>query len=212
MRPARTQISLRIRAVCSESLLITRTFYSIQASEKGIIENLWHTGCTLYLGLCWSHRSHCKFCHTLAHRVKTLIGLCSFAVWFWSLLLSFSLCMVSLGDLDVSLFHGKELIWAVKREKGSFSFPWNQSFSAHSGSLSEAISLILWSTFPLFLRGMVLARMRRVAWTPAVRICYNGSFPMTWHIPKRIVLQPHDLIPVSRWLAVPRSQDHVTDT
>ena len=43
MRPAKTQISLRIRAVWSESSLIAYAFYSLRASQSGINENC-HTG------------------------------------------------------------------------------------------------------------------------------------------------------------------------
>ena len=39
VRPAKTQISLRIRAVWSESSLIARAFYSRRAYSKGINEN-----------------------------------------------------------------------------------------------------------------------------------------------------------------------------
>ena len=44
MRSAKTQISLRIRAVWSESSLIACTFYSRRAIQGGINENLCYTG------------------------------------------------------------------------------------------------------------------------------------------------------------------------
>ena len=44
VRPVKTQISLRIRAVWSESSLVACPFYSIQAIQKGINENPCHTG------------------------------------------------------------------------------------------------------------------------------------------------------------------------
>ena len=44
VRPAKTQISLRIRAVWSESSLIARTYYSLEAIQRGINENPCHTG------------------------------------------------------------------------------------------------------------------------------------------------------------------------
>ena len=40
MGPAKIQISLRIRAVWSESSLIACAFYSLQAIQNGINENL----------------------------------------------------------------------------------------------------------------------------------------------------------------------------
>ena len=43
MRPAKTQISLRIRAVWSESLQIACAFYSVQAIQRRINENPCHT-------------------------------------------------------------------------------------------------------------------------------------------------------------------------
>ena len=43
VRPAKTQISLRIRAVWSESSLIACAFNSLQAIQRGINKNLCHT-------------------------------------------------------------------------------------------------------------------------------------------------------------------------
>ena len=44
VRIAKTQISLRIRAVWSESSLIACAFYSLRATQRGINENPCHTG------------------------------------------------------------------------------------------------------------------------------------------------------------------------
>ena len=44
MQPAKTQISLHIRAVRSESLLIPCVFYRLQAIQRGINENPCHSG------------------------------------------------------------------------------------------------------------------------------------------------------------------------
>ena len=44
MQPVKTQISLCICTVWSESLLIACAFYSLQAIQRGIKENLWPTG------------------------------------------------------------------------------------------------------------------------------------------------------------------------
>ena len=63
VRPAKTQISLRIRAVWSESLLSTCVFYSLRAIKRGIKETPWQTG-WLYglICLCRSHRFYGRFC------------------------------------------------------------------------------------------------------------------------------------------------------
>ena len=50
-RPAKTQISLRIRAVWSESSLIEDAFYNLQVIQRGIKENPCRTG-WMY-GLIW---------------------------------------------------------------------------------------------------------------------------------------------------------------
>ena len=42
--PVKTQISLLICTVWSESLLIVCAFYSLQAIQRGLNENPWHTG------------------------------------------------------------------------------------------------------------------------------------------------------------------------
>ena len=44
VRPAKTQISLRLRASWSESSLITCTLYNLWAIQRGIHENPCHTG------------------------------------------------------------------------------------------------------------------------------------------------------------------------
>ena len=44
VQPAKTQISLRIRAVWSESSLIACAFYSLQAIQRGTKENPCRTG------------------------------------------------------------------------------------------------------------------------------------------------------------------------
>ena len=63
VRPAKTDISLRIRAVWSESSLITFAFYNLQAIQRGINENPCCTG--------WMYRliwvfADCRFCRALA--------------------------------------------------------------------------------------------------------------------------------------------------
>ena len=52
--PAKTQISLRIRAGWSESLPVACAFYSLRAVQRGMNKNP--------LSLCWSHMSYCGFC------------------------------------------------------------------------------------------------------------------------------------------------------
>ena len=44
VRSAKTQISLRISAVCAESSLMACAFYSLQTNQRGINENSCHTG------------------------------------------------------------------------------------------------------------------------------------------------------------------------
>ena len=72
----------------------------------------------------------------------------------------------------------------VSRQKCSSDFPSNQSFSAHAQSLRKAAYLVLWLKFS---RGPLLtcanstgsgetARMRRLARTFAVRVCYSSVF------------------------------------
>ena len=56
VRPAKTQISLRIRAVWSESSLIACAFYSLQSIQWGIYENPCRTG-WLYR-LLWALAGH----------------------------------------------------------------------------------------------------------------------------------------------------------
>ena len=69
-------------------------------------------------------------------------------------------------------------------KKGSSDLRSNQSSSAHARSLSKTTCQV-WQKFP---HGLLLAwanyigsgetaRMRRLAWTFAVPICYNGCFP-----------------------------------
>ena len=52
--PAKTQISLRIRAVWSESSLIACAFYSLRAVKRGINTKNCHTGGDIQAHLCWS--------------------------------------------------------------------------------------------------------------------------------------------------------------
>ena len=61
---SKAQISLRIRTVWSETLLIA-AFCSLQAIHRGINGK----SCHMYglICLCWSHRSYCRFCRALAH-------------------------------------------------------------------------------------------------------------------------------------------------
>ena len=57
VRPAKTKISLRTRAVWSESSLIAYAFYSLQAIQRGINENPCYTE--------WMYRLIGVFaCHT----------------------------------------------------------------------------------------------------------------------------------------------------
>ena len=77
--------------------------------------------------------------------------------------------------------------WITRHEKDALRiFKLNRSFSAHAWPLSKVTCLVLWLKFTL---GLPLtwanstdsgetARMRRLAWIFAVRICYNSSFPM----------------------------------
>ena len=68
VRPAKTQISLRIRAVLESSLIA----YAFKTTASGSPKRAkWEplpywvdvqTG----LSLCWSHRSYCRFCRALA--------------------------------------------------------------------------------------------------------------------------------------------------
>ena len=53
VRPAKTQISLRIRAVWSESSLLAYAFYSLRAIQRGINKKPCHTG--------WMYRLICVF-------------------------------------------------------------------------------------------------------------------------------------------------------
>ena len=62
VRPAKTQISLRIRADWSESLPVACAFYSLRAVQRGMNKNP--------LSLCWSHMSYCGFCRALAHNER----------------------------------------------------------------------------------------------------------------------------------------------
>ena len=55
-RPAKTQTSLRTRAVWSESSLIACAFFSLQAIKRGINENPCHTGWMYRLN--WDFAGH----------------------------------------------------------------------------------------------------------------------------------------------------------
>ena len=62
MQPARTPLSLRIRAVWSESSLIACAPYSLQAIQRGINENPCQSWWMHRLiCLCWSYRCYCRF-------------------------------------------------------------------------------------------------------------------------------------------------------
>ena len=80
MRPAKTQISLSIRAVWSESLLIDCAFYGFRVIQRGIYENLCHTG--RMDGLIWDFAGH----------MCLIVGL--IGRWHFPLSLSLSLCFV----------------------------------------------------------------------------------------------------------------------
>ena len=68
MWPAKIQISLRILAVWSESLLIACAFYSLDAIQAEKTRPLLYwVNIQADLNLCWSHRSYCRFCRALAH-------------------------------------------------------------------------------------------------------------------------------------------------
>ena len=80
-RLAKTQISLRIRAVWSESSLIAFAFYNPHPPsypKRGTLatpETLATlNGCTGRC-LCWSHRSYCRFCRALVQFSLFLICL-----------------------------------------------------------------------------------------------------------------------------------------
>ena len=49
VQPARTQISLPIHAVWSESSLMACAFYSLRAIQRGMNKNPCHTGCIFWL-------------------------------------------------------------------------------------------------------------------------------------------------------------------
>ena len=51
LRPVKTQISLRIRAVWSDSSQITRAFHSLQAIQRGISKNSCHAGVNVQANL-----------------------------------------------------------------------------------------------------------------------------------------------------------------
>ena len=66
-RPVRTLISLRTRAVWSESLLIAWAFYNLRAIQREINENPCHT--VWVYRLIWvfaGHKGHRKCCRALA--------------------------------------------------------------------------------------------------------------------------------------------------
>ena len=65
VQPAKTLTS---HAVWSESSLIAYAFYSPQAIQRGISENLsYWVDVQAELSLCQAHRSYCRFCHVLVH-------------------------------------------------------------------------------------------------------------------------------------------------
>ena len=74
--------------------------------------------------------------------------------------------------------------------KGSLDFQWNQSFSAHARHFSkvtcQALCLKCHRGLPLMCANSVgsgeTARMRRLARTFAVRICYSGAYHKTDHV------------------------------
>ena len=72
MRSVKTLINLSIRAVWSESSLITYAFYSLRAIQRGINENPcpgepW-MDVQADLSLCWLHRSYYKVWRALAQK------------------------------------------------------------------------------------------------------------------------------------------------
>ena len=69
VRPAKTRIRLRIRAVWSESSLIACAFYNLRAIQNGMNENPCHT-VWMYRLICLSHRSNCTFCRARAQFLK----------------------------------------------------------------------------------------------------------------------------------------------
>ena len=72
MRPAKTQIRLRIRAVWSEHSLIACAFYFIQIIQRGMNVTPWRIGWMYRLiFLCWSHRSYRRFWRALT-RISSL--------------------------------------------------------------------------------------------------------------------------------------------
>ena len=75
VRPAKTQSSLRMRAVWSESSLIALAFNNYQTIQRVINENPCHTGrMYMLICLCWSHRSYYRFCRALAQIIDYTTG------------------------------------------------------------------------------------------------------------------------------------------
>ena len=71
VRPAKTQISLRIRTVWSESSPIACAFYSFRAIPRNKREPLpYWVDVQTEVSICWSHRPFCRFCRALAHIIR----------------------------------------------------------------------------------------------------------------------------------------------
>ena len=71
VRPVKTQISLGIRPVRSESNLSAwRNLGSLATQRAQALWSNW-AGAQVYLSLCWMHRSLCWFCHAPAHLLQT---------------------------------------------------------------------------------------------------------------------------------------------
>ena len=93
VQPAKTQISLRICAVWSDSSLIARTFYSLRAIQRGINKNPCHSGWVYRL--IWDFTGH----------TDLIVG---FVVrWF-----SFSsMGLDTRGTFSVIFWQGRQLFW-----------------------------------------------------------------------------------------------------
>ena len=74
VRPAKAQISLRIRAVWSvfaDRMCLLQPPGYPERDQREPLPN-W-VDVQAELSLCWSHRSYCSFCRALAHRLLVLV-------------------------------------------------------------------------------------------------------------------------------------------